>query len=440
MGAVLLAVSGGRDSMCLADLTLRSGRPFAVAHVNFHLRGADSDADEELVRSWCAARAVPFHVQSFDTVSYAAREGLSIEMAARRLRYRWFGALCASEGYAAVAVAHHAQDNVETLILNLLRGTGLRGVCGMDPVGELPDSDQTGIPLIRPLLGFSREQIQQYVQTEQVPYREDATNAETQYKRNRIRHEVLPVFEQINPAYLSVLNRDMAHFAQAQAVLDRWYAAVTARLVREEGAVQRVDLRALAACPDRDYLLYRLMAANGFHEAETASVAALLDGSGTRSGKVFRNASRTLVTATGELLFFDTVQGDETDTAVVIPGPGTYQLGVDRFSVEVRPADDALPLKQPGSSCLDADRLPFPFVVRRPQPGDWLKPIGTGGRKKLSNLFTDLKFSLLDKAGALLVLPPGEPHRICALAGWRVDERYRVRPDTQQAVVIRRIL
>ena len=217
---LLVAVSGGVDSMCLAEKVRLEGGPFAIAHCNFGLRGEASDGDEAFVRAWAAVAGVPCHVRRFDTAGYAGAEGISIEMAARRLRYRWFGELCREFGYDAVAVAHNANDNAETLLLNLLRGTGVRGLLGMKADGFLPDPDYADIPLRRPLLGLTREEIEAYAAAHGLSWREDATNAQSEYKRNKIRNLVFPVFREINPRFVQTLNRDMQRFAEELEVGD----------------------------------------------------------------------------------------------------------------------------------------------------------------------------------------------------------------------------
>ena len=201
--------------MCLAEKVRQSGEPFAVAHCNFGLRGEESDGDEAFVRNWADAHAVPCHVKRFATSAYAASQGISIEMAARRLRYHWFGELCREHGYSGVAVAHNANDNAETLILNLLRGTGVKGLLGMKADGFIPDPEFSDVPLHRPLLGMTRADIEAFASEHGLTWREDATNALNDYKRNKIRNLVFPVFREINPRFVETLNRDMERFAEA---------------------------------------------------------------------------------------------------------------------------------------------------------------------------------------------------------------------------------
>lgn len=223
---ILLAVSGGIDSIYMAHRApeLWPGASFAVAHCNFNLRSDESDGDEAFVREWCALRGLPLHVRSFQTRQYAAAMGISIEMAARELRYAWFGELCTGCGYDAVAVAHNAGDNAETLLLNLLRGTGLRGITGMRAEGFLPNPGYSGIPLLRPLLGITRAEIEAYAREHALSWREDSTNALCDYKRNKLRNQVFPIFEEINPRFVEALNRDMVRFADELSSA-RWEVA-----------------------------------------------------------------------------------------------------------------------------------------------------------------------------------------------------------------------
>ena len=198
MERILLAVSGGIDSMCLAEKSVRAGQDFAVAHCNFHLRGADSDADADFVADWARRHGIAFYSKDFDTAAYAAEQGISLEMAARELRYGWFADLCRTEGFAGVAVAHQADDRRETFLLNLMRSSGGRGLRGMQGQSVIPGTD---IPLLRPLLGMTRQEIETYMRSIGATWREDGSNRDTTIRRNRIRHELLPLLSELNPSY-----------------------------------------------------------------------------------------------------------------------------------------------------------------------------------------------------------------------------------------------
>lgn len=303
----LLAVSGGIDSICLASLFLNSsaGRRFAVAHCNFHLRGEDSDSDEALVAAWCGRNGVRYHKADFNTEQYASSHSVSIEMAARELRYDWFASLCRDKGYYGVAVAHNANDNAETLILNLLRGTGLRGVTGMQAESAVPVTreDLAGVRLLRPMLSFSRKQIEEYVAANSLEYHDDRTNAETVYKRNRIRHLVFPVFESLNPSFLTTFAREMNAFSEVQEIADDYYISVRDGVCEPAGKDELLRVNAVRLCHLKHYkyVLYRLLEAYGFRDRLLEPVVRLLESGKTFSGKVFEAPGYELITA-GECL------------------------------------------------------------------------------------------------------------------------------------------
>lgn len=303
----LLAVSGGIDSICLASLFLNSsaGRRFAVAHCNFHLRGEDSDSDEALVAAWCGRNGVRYHKVDFDTEQYASAHSVSIEMAARELRYEWFASLCKDNGYYGVAVAHNANDNAETLILNLLRGTGLRGITGMqvETVVPVTRDELSGVRLLRPMLSFSRKQIEEYVAANSLEYHDDRTNAETVYKRNRIRHLVFPVFESLNPSFLTTFAREMNAFSEVQEIADDYFISVRESVCEPAGKDDLLRVNAVRLCHLKHYkyVLYRLLEVYGFRDRLLEPVVRLLESGKTFSGKVFEAPGYDLITA-GECL------------------------------------------------------------------------------------------------------------------------------------------
>ena len=318
----LLAVSGGIDSICLASLFLNSsaGRRFAVAHCNFHLRGEDSDSDEALVAAWCGRNGVRYHKADFDTEQYASSYNISIEMAARELRYDWFASLCKDNGYYGVAVAHNANDNAETLILNLLRGTGLRGITGMqvETVVPVTRDELSGVRLLRPMLSFSREQIEEYVAANSLEYHDDRTNAETVYKRNRIRHLVFPVFESLNPSFLTTFAREMNAFSEVQEVADDYFISVRESVCEPAGKDDLLRVNAVRLCHLKHYkyVLYRLLEAYGFRDRLLEPVVRLLESGKTFSGKVFEAPGYELITA-GECLIVRKAARVVSDSPVV---------------------------------------------------------------------------------------------------------------------------
>jgi len=375
---LLVAVSGGIDSMCLMEKVRQEGGPFAVAHCNFGLRGAESDADEAFVREQAARHGIPCHVKQFDTEAFASAEGISIEMAARRLRYHWFGELCREHGYTAVAVAHNANDNAETLILNLLRGTGLKGITGMKAAGYIPDPDFGDIPLLRPLLEMTREEIVAFAREHGLNWREDSTNAQTDYKRNKIRNLVFPVFATINPSFVQTLNRDMERFAaelnlilkngqnQGRAVAHTSKPFVASLLVPP------------TACGRGPLPLTRPRVAMGLEACATAREYAIVE--------------------------------EEWD--------GTEAV------------------KQPeGVLILDAEKVGA-YVEGAWESGDWIKPLGAPGRKKLQDWFTDHHIPADEKPFVPLLKSVAEPHHVLAVIPCCIDHSVRVTATTRRILRI----
>lgn len=571
----LLAVSGGIDSICLASLFLNSsaGRRFAVAHCNFHLRGEDSDSDEALVAAWCGRNGVRYHKADFDTEQYASSHNVSIEMAARELRYDWFASLCRDNGYYGVAVAHNANDNAETLILNLLRGTGLRGITGMQVEAVVPVTreDLAGARLLRPMLSFSRKQIEEYVAANSLEYHDDRTNAETVYKRNRIRHLVFPVFESLNPSFLTTFAREMNAFSEVQEIADDYFISVRESVCEPAGKDELLRVNAVRLCGLKHYkyVLYRLLEAYGFRDRLLEPVVRLLESGKTFSGKVFEAPGYELITA-GECLIVRkaarvvpespviseladahgdrvNLQGDlrggvtvgtpvgvqggkrvsvmvgkwggtqngaqvdkqggapgcaqvdtqgcaqvdtqggtqggvqvgkqggtpndaqvdkhggtpggaqvdkkdgesspiasvnhglgecfglagrgsahrsrgmlmtggtvinENEACSVVRTTGEYVFDDFRVNVSVSeagadPVADAKSLAREGIAAFSSEALTLPFLLRGWQNGDWMRPVGLNGKKKLSDIFTGLKMNIEEKSRALVIVLPG---------------------------------
>ena len=464
MERILLAVSGGIDSMCLAEKSVRSGQDFAVAHCNFHLRGADSDADADFVANWARRHGIAFYSKDFDTAAYAAEQGISLEMAARELRYGWFADLCRTEGFAGVAVAHQADDRRETFLLNLMRSSGGRGLRGMQGQSVIPGTD---IPLLRPLLGMTRQEIETYMRSIGATWREDGSNRDTAIRRNCIRHEVMPLLSELNPSYGDALDRAMRHIGSLQDVADTWFESVRPTLLDPtDGSILLDSLRSL---PHRDFLLYRLLEPYGLTESVLDDLCAALDSGESLSGKRFLLHHATLLGGRDRLLFSsDRVRGayphvpcdenpvtaeqvtepagagtrklrgayslascDEQLTGTCdIKEPGTYDCGGVRVKVEILDRAEITDLKQPrGILLLDAGKLPLPLVIRPRRAGDWLVPLGMRGRKKLSDLFVDLKYSIIDKQRARVI--DWQESRIAALLGERGDDALKVTSETR---------
>ncbi len=433
-GTILLAVSGGTDSMYMLARAgeLFPGASVAVAHCNFGLRGEESDGDEMFVRDWCTTHSIPVFVKRFDTAGHAAANGISLEMAARDLRYGWFAQLLSSGRFSAVAVAHNANDNAETLILNLLRGTGSRGLRGMG------DRDISGIGsgrILRPLLGISREEIDSWMKANGVPHREDSTNAGTLFKRNKIRNAVFPVFAEINPSFLRTLGADIRHFAQVDDIAEDYFRSV-AMGVRIPGE-DSISIPSLLSLDHWEYVLFRLLEPYGFDEGTLSALATLLRSGGTVSGKTFEAPGCRAVTSSDSIIITPK-EGKSAARSLVVSGDGEYRLGGGVITVRSygRPPDLQLQRAE-GQLIADASKLRYPFRLRSWEAGDWMVPLGMSGRKKLSDLFVDLKWSLPRKEAAIVLEhPDGVPGHVGALLCVRIADSLKVGPETAGIVEI----
>lgn len=435
----LLAVSGGMDSMCMADLFVRTCglSDIAIAHCNFNLRNDESDGDESLVREWAAQWNLKVHVISFDTVSYAKAHDMSIEMAARELRYAWFARLCLQHGYSYVAVAHHADDNAETMLLNMTRGTGIKGMTGMKNVSELP-CPEVSVParLARPMLGFTRKQIEGYVLKHKVPFRNDSSNFSVDYRRNRIRHEIFPVMKKLNPSFVSTLNREMAYLEDASGIVDEWCRTVERDIVTQADENIRISIEKLLSHKQWRYLLYHILEPYGFNSATLASIENLLLSDRTVSGKRFLSETHELITERKELVMSELHDDDSDEGQLVINEAGLYRFNDVNIVVEICPWTKDMPLKQPeGVQIFDASKLKFPIVFRRWSIGDWLIPLGMRGKRKVSDIFSDMKYDSAAKNNAIVMTDGTGCQRVAALLWVRMDSRYKV--DAQTDTIIR---
>jgi len=420
----LLAVSGGVDSMCMADLFLRSvSKPsFAVAHVNFSLRGDESDADEELVRAWADLNDKKFHHVRFDTAGYAREHSVSVEMAARELRYRWFGELMDEFGYDLLAVAHNRNDSVETLFLNILRGTGLRGLSGIRPAAGR---------VIRPLLKVSREEISEYVHTNSVPFRVDRTNMETDFSRNKLRNIIFPEFSMINPSFLNTVSRDMEYFSEAGSILDDMFLKVEDKALSKDGDAVVIRTAALDEYGHRRYWLHRILSGYGFNPAQVEDIDAA---SGGQPGRYFYGHGFDLLVGRGVLKILPS--GEHAPDPVEISGPGVFAYGNISLRIRVSAKGEDFVSRPPaGTLYMDADRFGFPVICRPWRDADRFRPFGMKcGSKKLSDFFTDMKMDCMEKLRQPVLCDASG--RILCLPGLRIDERVKIGENTTSVAEI----
>ena len=415
----LLGVSGGIDSMCMAALFLRSELhpQFAVAHVNFSLRGEESDGDMASVEEWGHIHGVRVFTRTFDTKAYASENSVSTQMAARELRYGFFKELMDSEGFDFLSIAHNLDDSIETIFLNIARGTGLRGLAGI-PV-------RNG-RIIRPLLGVSRAQIRAYVAEEGVSYRDDHTNFESHYARNRVRNIIFPEFRKINPSFLNTVRRDSEYFREASQIIDGVYEGVRSRTCTQDGGVLLIDTRALLTEGHCGYWLNRMLREYGFNSGQVADIVRCMDSG--QNGRVFRSGSHELLYGTERMKVYPLMREEEGE--LCIDRPGVYNFKGLRFRIDFFPKPAAFSPVSDGSVLyFAADGLSMPLLCRGWRPADRFRPFGMRrGSKKLSDFFTDLKLDRIQKQ-AQPVLLDADGSIVC-LPGLRIDDRFKIKTPT----------
>ncbi len=418
----LLAVSGGLDSMVMAHLFRLIAWPHGLAHCNFQLRGSEADADEDLVRGYAQAYEVPFFSQSFDTNAEAERTGESVQMAARRLRYTWLENVRLTEGFDCIATAHHADDNAETVLYNLVKGCGIRGLHGIPAKAGA---------IIRPLLFASRSEILDWAECHQVQWREDASNQENYYARNCIRLEVVPVFKRINPAWTRTMMANIRRFQQAEALMQWAVAHIATQVTCDEAGVgMTIDVQKLLSLPAPETVLYELLSPCGFSPAQ---VEDMLRAAQRQSGAMFQSAQYRLLVDRGRLLVQSLPAATHSEPPLIEAHTRSVAVGDEVLVLTWHEGHPEHFSSDTRLAYLDADHLSWPLRLRRWRSGDYFYPLGMSGqRKKLQDFFTDLKMSRFDKEKIwVLETAQGE---ICWVVGYRADDRFRIRGSTTRYV------
>lgn len=418
----LAAVSGGADSVALLLILQQLGYRVETVHCNFHLRGEESNRDEQFVAELCKHQGIELHLIHFDTVAYASLHKVSIEMAARELRYRYFEQLRQDIGAENVCVAHHSDDAVETLLMNLLRGTGIHGLTGIRP--------RNG-HVVRPLLNVSRRDIEIFLDSIGQRYVTDSTNLQNDVLRNKIRLDLLPVLKSINPKASENLCRTARSMAEAERVFESAMESAKSRVTRHDGSL---DIGAIRQEPSPEYLLFEILTPLGFSPDTVRQIAARVDGlTAPRpdgdTGVLYSSATHDLVIDRGSIVVEE--RGRDV-RPVVIPEPGTYAFGDRKVRVEL--SSDVSVSRQASLATLDADGVVFPLTVRATRSGDRFVPFGMEGSRLVSDFLTDRKVNLLRKRRQLVVADASG--RILWLVGQRTDNRFRVTGATRSVLRI----
>ncbi len=401
---ILIALSGGADSVALLCILHAAGYPCEAAHCNFHLRGEESNRDEQFVRQLCKKYGIHLHTIDFDTTRYAAEKHISIEMAARELRYNWFEEIRNQCRADVVAVAHHQDDSVETILLNLIRGTGITGLLGIRP--------RNGV-IVRPLLCINREEIMRYLQSIGQDYVTDSTNLEDEYTRNKIRLNLLPLMQTINPSVKNSLIETGNYLSDVATIYNRYIEEAKTRIATTEG----IRICELVKEPAPEALLFEILHPLGFNSAQIKDIANSLHG---QSGKQF-SSKEWRVIKDREFLLLEKIQSEDKE-----------ELPFQIIKEEKEYTSDFQIPRKKGTACFDADKLDETISYRKWRTGDTFIPFGMKGKKKVSDYLTDRKFSISQKERQW-VLCCGE--RIAWLIGERTDNRFRIDETTRRVVI-----
>ena len=413
---LFLAVSGGMDSMVLLQLFHQLNYEIAVLHCNFSLRNLESEGDEEFVKYYCEENQIPIFIQKFDTKQFAEDAKLSIQVAARKLRYDWFYEQLADEIFDYILTAHHLDDSLETFLINLTRGTGLEGLTGIPAQND---------KIIRPLLPFSRVEIENYIQENKMQWREDSSNASDKYFRNKVRHAIVPVLKELNPNLLSSFQNTLENLQQAQSLVEDAAKLVFQIVVKEEANQLKFNLIELMKLPNYAAYLYQWLKDFGFTAWE--DIYNLVT---AQSGKqVFSETHILLKDRDFLILYAKEIHSDKEEYVI----PKELQEVKVPLKISFCNIND---ISNTNSNCIfvDEDFLQFPLTIRKWQEGDYFYPLGMLGKKKLSKYFKDEKMSLIDKTNQWLLC---SDNQIVWVIGKRQDERFKITEKTNHKLQIK---
>ena len=418
---ILLAVSGGIDSMVMAHLFLRRNHKEGIAHCNFSLRGQESDKDEELVRQFAADNNIPFYTIRFETKAYAKRNKLSIQMAARELRYNWFEEIRGKNGFDSVAVAHNLNDNIETLLINLIRGTGLAGMAGIKPLNN---------NIIRPMLFATRQEIQTYCDKNKIVFREDKSNADTKYTRNKIRHQVIPVIKEINPSVELTLNETAERFSGFNEIVSDYISQLKEKIGEEKEHIISFNISLLKTHLHNKAVIFELFKPYGVANAKLNDLIRVIDGK--TGGQIITDTHR-IIKNRKEIVVSEVVWMQETSYTIsdinafcIYPGISSARNVKITDTYEI-PSD-------PHIACIDLQKISFPVLIRKWKPGDYFYPLGMKQKKKLSDYFIDNKYSRFDKETIFILESDG---KIVWLIGDRIDDRFKITSSTKKGLLLK---
>jgi tRNA(Ile)-lysidine synthase len=412
---LLLATSGGIDSMVLLHLCHQLELDIRVAHCNFQLRGDESDEDEDFVKSQTEKLQIPIFIKKFDTKSFAQQQKSSIQVVARNLRYDWFNTLLINNDYDYILTAHHLDDSLETFLINFTRGSGLDGFTGIP--------EQNG-NIVRPILPFSRTEIEIFAKENNIEWREDSSNASDNYLRNKLRHDVIPILKELNPSLLHSFENTISNLKQAQSLVDDASRIIYRKIVTDINFQKRINLTELIQLPNYHSYLYQWLAPLGFSDWDSINDLAT-----AQSGKQIHSQNHTLLKDRNGLIVFPKQECEKTTLFLIEKDQNEIKFPLKMAFCNV----DEISNQATNTIFVDEDKLQFPLEIRKWQESDWFYPLGMNGKKKLSKFFKDEKFSLLDKSNTWLLC---SENQIVWVVEKRQDERFKVTEETTKILKI----
>ena len=415
---LLLAISGGLDSVVLAVLCHRLKLNFALAHCNFKLRGSESDQDQQFVEALAKRLKLEVYTKSFETEEEAKRLKFSTQMTARKLRYDWFEALADEHGFEHILTAHHADDQLETFLINLSRGTGIEGLMGIPTIND---------KVVRPLLPFSRAELAAYAHEEGLNWREDSSNAETKYLRNKLRHALIPQLKELNPQFLSNFISTTHYLSGSHALAQKHIKELEVVLFNKKGDTYQIPVNYLKQLQPQSAYLYAFFHDYGF--TEWNDVKDLLD---AQSGKQLFSSTHRLLKDREHLYLQALSDAAEVTSFSIAKGTKLLQRPLSiTFTTLTGDRQNAA-----YTAYIDKEKLKYPLTVRKWKNGDYFYPLGMQGKKKLSEFFRDEKYSLIDKEQQWLLC---SDEKIVWVIGKRLDDRFKVTKRTKAIVEVKLI-
>ena len=412
---ILLATSGGLDSMVMADLFQKMNFDIAIAHCNFQLRGLESFGDQNFIQEYAERNKIPVFITQFDTENFAKDYKLSIQIAARTLRYDWFYELLETKNYDYLLTAHHLDDNVETFLINLTRGTGLDGLTG------IPEQNEK---IIRPLLIFSRDEIEDYAKENNIQWREDSSNASDKYLRNKIRHYIVPVLKELNPDFLSSFQKTQNYLQEAQNMVEDASIMIYQQVAKEIGNEIHFDLKKMKQLPNYKSYLYQWL--NEYNFSAWEDIYDLVD---AQSGKQVFSNNFVLLKNRGFLILSEKNKM-ETDIYFIQKNENEVKIPLN---ISIYKVNEILETNV-NTIFVDEDKLQFPLEIKKWQEGDYFEPFGMHGKsKKVSKFFKDEKLSILEKQNIWILY---SDNQIVWILGMRQDNRFKIENTTKNILKI----